>query len=259
MNTDEVAFGPKFGAYATPDLWGMLRDAASAVRAPDGQLLDAYWKAQDPKEAVDPMGGGSDHEPFVYHEGLPGAGAGFGGPFGTYHSAYDDPASLRIFDPGMHRAAAAARYTAMVVLRLADATYPDLRLADLANELSARVTAFSKTQGNDARRATVSKELVDDAQAFLQAANALDARADAAIERGDAATAASEYAHFRAAEDAFFDSAAKTWQRSLLYSVSGYSSGTLPTLEDTLSSSTGDAALQKLDAAFKAATAAASP
>jgi N-acetylated-alpha-linked acidic dipeptidase len=259
INTDEVAFGPKFGAYATPDLWGMLRDAATAVRAPDGKMLDAYWKAQDAKRAVDPMGGGSDHEPFVYHEGLPGAGAGFGGPFGTYHSAYDDPASLRVFDPGMHRAAAAARYTSMVVLRLADAAYPDLRLADLAHELVSRITAFSKDRGNDARRAVVAKQLDDDAQAFLQAANALDARADAAVEGGDAAAAATEYAHFRAAEDAFFDSTAKTWQRSLLYSVSGYSSGMLPTLDDTLSSSTGDAALQKLDAAFKAATAAASP
>jgi N-acetylated-alpha-linked acidic dipeptidase len=222
-------------------------------------MLDAYWKAQDSKQTVSPMGGGSDHEPFVYHEGLPGAGAGFGGPFGTYHSAYDDPASLRIFDPGMHRAAAAARYTSMVVLRLADATYPDLRLADLANQLSVRITAFSKARGTDARRSAVTAELAQDAQAFVQAANALDARADAATERGDAAAAATEYTHFRAAEAAFFDGAAKSWQRSLLYSVSGYSSGMLPTLEDTLSSSTGDAALHKLDAAFKAATAAASP
>lgn len=248
VNTDEVAFGPEFGAYATPDMWGVLRAAASAVRAPDGRKLDAYWKAQDPKMTVTPIGGGSDHEPFVYHEGLPGAGAGFGGPFGTYHSAYDDIASLRIFDPGMHRAAAAARYTSMVVLRLADAQYPDLRLADLADQLSKRVTAFGK-----------SALLTADAQAFLQAANALDARADADVERGDAAAAATEYKRFRAAEDAFFDAHSSAWQRSLLYSVSGYTSGVLPTLEDTQSSTTGDAALKKLDAAFKAATDAASP
>lgn len=259
MNTDEVAYGPQFGAYATPDLWGALRDAASAVRAPDGRMLDAYWKAQDPKQPVDMMGGGSDHEPFVYHEGLPGAGAGFGGPFGTYHSAYDDPASLRIFDPGMHRAAAAARYTSMVVLRLADASYPDLRLADLATQLANRVTAFSKEKGNDTRRAAVAAALSADAQAFVQAANALDARAEAAVESGDAAAAAAQYARLRSAEDAFFDGTAKTWQRSLLYSVSGYASGTLPTLDDTLSPKTGDAALTKLDAAFKAATNAASP
>lgn len=248
INTDEVAYGPEFGAYATPDLWPLLRDAASAVRAPDGRMLDAYWKAQDPKQDISLIGGGSDHEPFVYHEGLPGAGAGFGGPFGTYHSAYDDPASLEIFDPGMHRAAAAARYTSMVVLRLANATYPDVSLGDLAQQLLKRVTGFGKQP-----------QLIDDARAFLLAANALDARADAAVQTGDAHAATTEYAHLRAAENAFFDAASPKWQRSLLYSVSGYQSGMLPTLEDTLSSTTGDAALKQLDAAFKAATDAAAP
>jgi N-acetylated-alpha-linked acidic dipeptidase len=189
---------------------------------------------------------------------LPGAGAGYGGAFGTYHSAYDDPASLRILDPGMHRAAAAARYTAMVVLRLSDAAYPDLRLADLANGLNDSIKTFASAKGNADRRAAVAAKLSADAQAFVQAASALDGRADAALQRGDTAAAADAYSHLRAAEDAFFDGNAKSWQRSLLYSVSGYSSGMLPTLDDTLSSSTGDAALQKLDAVFKAATNAAS-
>ena len=80
----------------------------------------------------------------MYHENIPGAGAGFGGPFGTYHSAYDDPTSLALLDPGYHRSAAAARFTSIAVLRLADAAYPDLRLTDLANELSDRIVAFAK-------------------------------------------------------------------------------------------------------------------
>lgn len=140
INTDEVAFGPHFNAYATPDLAGFMRDAATAVLAPDGKPLADYWRAQDAKQAVDAVGAGSDHEPFVYHEGLPAAGGGYGGPFGTYHSAYDDPASLRILDPGMHEAEAAARYTGMLVLRLAGATYPDLRLTDVARAVQQRIT-----------------------------------------------------------------------------------------------------------------------
>ena len=75
INTDEVAFGPSFGVYATPELGGALLDAASAVTAPNGQPLTAYWKAQDKNMAVNPIGGGSDHEPFVFHENLPAAGA----------------------------------------------------------------------------------------------------------------------------------------------------------------------------------------
>ncbi|HEY8313484.1 MAG TPA: M28 family peptidase [Candidatus Baltobacteraceae bacterium] len=258
MNTDEVAFGPSFGAYATPDLSGMLRDAATAVHAPDGRMLDAYWRAQDPKLAVDAIGGGSDHEPFVYHENLPGAGAGYGGPFGSYHSAYDDPWSLRVYDPGMHRAAAIARYTGVVVLRLANATYPDLRLGDLAATLSARVTGFAEEKTNASQRAAVAQTLFPDATAFESAAKALDAQAAADVEKGDASAAAAEYAKLRAAESAFYDSTTSKWQRTLLYDVSGYASTTLPTLETTLDSGDGGAALKALDAAFKAATQAAS-
>lgn len=255
VNTDEVAFGPRFGVYATPELGGVLLDAATAVTAPNGQPLAAYWKAQDKDMAVRPIGGGSDHEPFVYHENIPAAGAGYGGPFGTYHSAYDDPASLRVFDPGMHEAAAAARYTSIVVLRLADATYPDLRLSLLAQALQERVAAFAKATGNEARRATVVAALQPEADAYLAAAKALDARADTAIAQGDAAAADATLGKLRASEEAFFQADSPKWSRTLLYSVSG--NGTvLPSLDDTLGTD-GDAALTTLENAFKEAAAAA--
>jgi hypothetical protein len=257
INTDEVAFGPRFGVYATPELGGALLDAATAVNAPNGQLLATYWKAQEQGMAVGSIGGGSDHEPFVFHENIPAAGAGYGGPFGTYHSAYDDPASLRVYDPGMHEAAAASRYTSIVVLRLADATYPDLRLTLLAQALQQRVTSFAKPTGtDDARRATVVAQLQPDADAYLAVAKALDAKADAAIAQGNTSAAAATYAQLRASEDAFFQADSPTWSRTLLYSVSGYQGTVLPSLDDTLGSN-GDTALATLHDAFKAATAAA--
>jgi hypothetical protein len=205
INTDEVAFGPHFGAYATPDLAGFMRDAANAALAPNGKVLSDYWRLEDAKQTVDPMGGGSDHEPFVYHEGLPAAGAGYGGPFGTYHSAYDDLVSLRIFDPGMHEAEAAARYTGMLVLRLADAMYPDLRLTDLARAVQQRITDAKAT------------ELFAQAQAFTAAAQALDADADAAVQSADSARLKADQTRLRNAEAAFFNEKASTWNRSLLY------------------------------------------
>ncbi|HEY1654048.1 MAG TPA: M28 family peptidase [Candidatus Tumulicola sp.] len=190
VNTDEVAYGPKFFAAATPDLSDMLRDTATAVGSPSaGVTLSQYWAKQDPKQKVFGIGGGSDHEPFVYRENIPAAAGAFGGPFGTYHSAYDDPASPRIFDPGMHEAAAAARFTSVVVLRLSDAAYPDLRLAPLAVALSERIDEFAKEKGDDVRRATVVAKLAPSADAFAKAAAALDARADDALGRGDVATA----------------------------------------------------------------------
>jgi N-acetylated-alpha-linked acidic dipeptidase len=258
VNTDEVAFGPQFGAYATPDLRGVIASVAQVAHAPDGKLLAAYWAAQDPKMAVYPIGGGSDHEPFVFHENLPAAGAGYGGPFGTYHSAYDDPASLRLLDPGMLESVAATRFTSLLVVRLADATYPDLRLAALASDLHNRIVAFAAEKTDADRRATVVAKLQPDADALLAAATALDAAADAAVNKGDAAAAARIYASLRASEAAFYNASTDKWQRSLLYDVSGYSSTVLPTLADTLDATTADAALAQLDAAFTAATKAAS-
>lgn len=235
INTDEVAFGPHFGAYGTPDLYGYLQDAADAAIAPDGKTLTDYWRADDPKRAVRPAGGGSDHEPFMYHEGLPAAGAGFGGAFGTYHSAYDDPASLRIFDPGMREADAAARYTGLLVLRMADATYPDVRLGDLANAVLTRITDAKTTA------------LLPGAQAFVSAAKALDADADAAVNAGDSARAKADQTRLRSAEAAFFQADAATWNRSLLYNPSG-KDWLLPSLDKSASA---------IDAALKAATQAA--
>jgi N-acetylated-alpha-linked acidic dipeptidase len=220
INTDEVAFGPRFGAYATPDLAGFVRDTASAALAPNDKPLLQYWRAQDPKLEVGEMGGGSDHEPFVFHEGLPAAGAGYGGAFGTYHSAYDDPASLRIFDPGMREAVAAARFTGLLVLRLANATYPDVRLADLADAVQKRISGAK------------SSALAQPAQAFAKAAKALDMDADAAVQSGDAARARADQARLRAAEAAFFQSGAATWSKSLLYAPSGTFT-LLPSLEQS--------------------------
>ncbi len=236
INTDEVAFGPHFDAYGTPDLAGLLREAASAAVAPNGTSLMAYWRAQDPKLEVGPIGAGSDHEPFVYHEGLPAVGAGYGGPFGTYHSAYDDPASLRILDPGMREADAAARYTGLLVLRLANAIYPDVRLSDLAAVVQKRIT--------DAHASA----LLDRAQAFTTAADALDADANAAVQAGDAARAKDDQMRLRRAEAAFFQTDATTWSRSLLYAISRGPSSLLPSL---------DKAPSAIDAALQAATAAA--
>lgn len=258
INTDEVAFGPKFNIYATPDLAGFMRDTAAGVRAPDGRPLGDYWSAQDAKMSVDPIGGGSDHEPFVFHENLPGAGAGFGGPFGTYHSAYDDPASLRIFDPGMHRAAAAARYTSAAVLRLADAAYPDLRLGDLAAALTGRIDAFRTAHANDARATEFGALLAADARAFALAAARLDAQADADVAAGLDARVAADFERLRAAEAAFFDANAAAWQRSLLYDGSGGDTWMLPSVDLTLDPASGPHVLARLDAAFKAATAASS-
>ena len=243
LNTDEVAFGPFFGAASTPDLGGLMRDAATDATAPDGTALDAYWKKEDGGETVGDIGTGSDHEPFVFREGIPGTQAGYFGPFGTYHSAYDDVSSLAIYDPGMHRAAAIARYDTVVLMRLADAAIPDVREADVATALSTRLADFAKKDATPKRAAVVAALTPAIAQFAYRAAH-LDAEVDAAVAAGDAARIASAYAAVRATNAAFMVPEgidAHGWARSLLTGPSP-----LPTLEDTLDEKTGDAARDTL-------------
>jgi N-acetylated-alpha-linked acidic dipeptidase len=253
INTDEVAFGPRFGADATPDLAGLMRDVTFAARAPDGGSTADYWRRRDSTMKVGDVGGGSDHEPFVFIENLPAGGGGYFGPFGTYHSAYDDLASLRFFDPGMKRAAAAARLTSLAVLRLADAPYPDVRLAPLASTLQARLKAFAAAAGEKERRAQVVARLQPRVDTFSGAALAVDKLADAQIAAGDVPAAANTYARLRKAEAAFRAGKPRqgsTWQQSLLYGTDYYAGSTLPTLEATVDKNDGDAALDQLDNAF---------
>jgi N-acetylated-alpha-linked acidic dipeptidase len=248
LNTDEVAFGPTFGAAATPDLAGLMHDAALDATAPDGTSLDAYWKKSDPQQTVGDIGSGSDHEAFVFREGLPGAQASFYGPFGTYHSAYDDVASLAIYDPGMHRAAAIARYDTLVVMRLADAAIPDVRESGIAARFSARLAEFAKVDTTP-RRAAVVAALTPAIARFTKRGAALDADVDAAVASGDTARIARAYAAIRATNAAFMVPEgidAHGWARSLLSGAN-----TLPTLDDTLDDKTGDAARDALLAAFE--------
>jgi hypothetical protein len=90
----------------------------------------------------------------------------------------------------------------------------------------------------------------------VKAATVLDSEASDDIARGDTTGAAALYARLRAAENAFYQPAATTWARSLLYDMHG-DSGVLPSLDATLTSDGGDAALATLRAAFASATAAA--
>lgn len=256
VNTDEVAFGPHFNAYATPELVPLAKAVAHDVTAPDGTQLDAYWGAADPLRNVDPVGGGSDDEPFIYHENLPALGGGYGGPLGTYHSAYDTVASLRIFDPGMRRAAAAARFTSLVTMRLADAAAPDLELAPLADALRLRLRTFASVDVTP-RRAFVVRALLPKLEAFSNRARDLDTRVDAAVASGDPDRIAAAYASVRNLEAAFYlpsGASGNSWSRSLLYGLRD-DAPYLPTLDDTLDPVRSEDALKTLMAAFATASA----
>lgn len=128
LNQDGIAGGPSFGAGGSPSLKGVLVAATEAVPHPaGGTLLDAWLEATDTEEPgglrLGDLGGGSDFAGFYNHVGVPATNHGFGGGGGVYHSAYDTHAWMSRFgDPGFRFHTAAARLTAVLALRLANAS-----------------------------------------------------------------------------------------------------------------------------------------
>jgi N-acetylated-alpha-linked acidic dipeptidase len=128
LNQDVAAQGTRFGGGGSPSLRSTLRDIARLVPDPSGRgSVYAEWRRQAaiPDTAEPPMGdpgGGSDFAGFYNHLGIPIADWGFGGAGGVYHSQYDDYNWMSKFgDPGFAYHATAAKISAAMVLRLANA------------------------------------------------------------------------------------------------------------------------------------------
>jgi N-acetylated-alpha-linked acidic dipeptidase len=128
FNQDVAAQGSRFGGGGSPSLRPTLRDIARLVPDPNGKgSVYSEWRrasavADTAEPAMGDPGGGSDFAGFYNHLGIPIAEWGFGGQGGVYHSQYDSYAWMTKFgDQGFHYHAAAARVSAAMVLRVANA------------------------------------------------------------------------------------------------------------------------------------------
>jgi N-acetylated-alpha-linked acidic dipeptidase len=129
LNQDVSAQGTQFGGGGTPSLRAVLRDVVKSVPLPGGKgsvydswRLTSGTRADTLEPPMGDPGGGSDFAGFYNHLGIPIAEWGFGGPAGTYHSAYDTFAWMERFgDPGFQYHATAARIGAAMALRMANA------------------------------------------------------------------------------------------------------------------------------------------
>lgn len=128
LNQDVAASGRSFGASGTPSLYPFIREVASAVTQPgDTVSVHEAWRTEE--EVADTstvmpgvLGGGSDFEGFYNHLGIPALDFGFGGPGGTYHSAYDTWTWMETFgDPGYLSHVAAGKLAALSMARFANA------------------------------------------------------------------------------------------------------------------------------------------
>lgn len=143
FNIDAAVSGPNFGASAVPSLKQFVRDVAKSVPSPHGASVYDVWREtseqarkQQPENPgnmrraaaesrdvpVGDLGSGSDYTGFLQHLGIPSTDVGTGGPYGVYHSAFDDLAWFKKFgDPTFAYEQEMARIMGVQMLRMAQA------------------------------------------------------------------------------------------------------------------------------------------
>ncbi len=148
FNTDVGVSGPEFKAAAVPSLKQFVREVAKQVPSPKGGTVYEQWKLDQQDEAerrlstsagtpggpsrynaqveedvrVGDLGSGSDYTPFIQHLGVPATDIGSEGPYGVYHSAFDNYNwFIKFADPTFVYEQQQARIFGLEILHMADA------------------------------------------------------------------------------------------------------------------------------------------
>ena len=146
FNTDVGVSGPNFSASAVPSLKEFVREVTRQVPSPKGGTVYEQWQkaetdgtrrrgaAANPFNApsnstvnaegvrVGDLGSGSDYTPFIQHLGVPSTDIGSDGPYGVYHSVFDNYNwFIKNADPTFVYEQQQARVFGLEVLHMADA------------------------------------------------------------------------------------------------------------------------------------------
>ena len=136
FNTDVGVSGPNFSAAAVPSLKQFVREVTTQVPSPKGGTVYDQWKKASEAEAgepdqkpghetsvpIDNLGSGSDYTPLLQHMGVPSTDIGSDGPYGVYHSTFDDYNwFIKFADPTFAYEQQQARVFGLEILHMADA------------------------------------------------------------------------------------------------------------------------------------------
>ncbi len=170
FNMDVAVAGPDFGASSVPSLKQYLRDVAKSVPSPKGGSVYDQWKvtaekkeqerAAQPNSAssgtpqteptavvnsevrVGDLGSGSDYTAFLQHLGVPSADIGSHGPYGVYHSAFDNFAWFTKFgDPTFAYEQEMARVYGLEAIRMTSTDVLPLNYEQYGKEIGEYVKA----------------------------------------------------------------------------------------------------------------------
>ena len=258
FNTDVAVSGPNFNASAVPSLKQFVREVTREVPSPKGGTVYDQWKTDQAAAANNParrrqrpggfdadvrigtLGSGSDYTPFIQHLGVPSTDIGSDGPYGVYHSTFDDYSWFTKFgDPTFAYEQQQARVFGLEILHMADTDVLPYDYELYGKEILNYLDAAQK-------RAAEQKLTLDFATALAAAKRF--ASAGAAIRSTQAAPPSDSAAlnqSLRAAEEALLNPAGlpkRPWYRHTIYApgeFTGYAAVVIPGVNEAIEA--GDA------------------
>jgi N-acetylated-alpha-linked acidic dipeptidase len=160
INVDSSTSGPNFHGQAVASLAPMLVETSRTLKDPSGKTLYEAWKESSTRERSEAkqseavtdlnladtrIGSGSDHTVFLNFVGMPVLGLQFDGPYGVYHSAYDDFFWMNHFgDPGYRYHTLMSQLWGVLALRLANADLLPFDFASYADNIRQFVNELAK-------------------------------------------------------------------------------------------------------------------
>ena len=269
FNTDVGVAGPDFDASAVPSLQEFVRDVTRGVPSPKGGTVYEQWKLSQetsPRHrgpAVDgdvpsgdavrvgDLGSGSDFTPFIQHLGVPSTDIGSSGPYGVYHSVFDNYNwFIKFADPTFVYEQQQARVFGLEILHMADTDVLPYDYRLYGKDIEGYVAEAEK-------RATTAKMKVD-----FSAASAAAKRFEAAGEsvyklQSSAATgtnAAKLNAALRDAETALLNQDGlphRAWYKHTIYDpgeYTGYAAVVIPGVNEGIEADDSGRTQGQLDA-----------
>ncbi|HWE86461.1 MAG TPA: M28 family metallopeptidase [Terracidiphilus sp.] len=164
FNVDVAVSGPNFSAAAVPSLKEFVRQISQSVQSPAGGSVYDVWRTHNetsehrPSNApagddvrVGDLGSGSDFTPFLQHIGVPSTDIGSGGPYGVYHSVFDNYAwYVMNADPHFDYLQEMAQVLGLEAVRMAGADVLPYDYAAYAREIASYLDA-AKHKADDAK------------------------------------------------------------------------------------------------------------
>ncbi len=262
MNVDVGVAGPDFSASAVPSLKQFIRDVTKAVPSPTGPSVYDVWRnsrsdaterrpANAPSDGdvrVGDLGSGSDFTPFLQHLGVPSTDVGSGGPYGVYHSAFDNYAWFTLnADPRFIYLQQMARVFGLEALRMADTDVLPYDYLNYAREITAYLEAAHK-KATDYKLAAI-----DFAPAELAASHLSNAgQRIRAIQMAPPANPAKVNAALRGAETALLSEAGlpnRPWYKHTIYApgeFTGYAAVVIPGVNEAIEAKDSNRLRQQL-------------